>query len=397
VAIVGGGPAGSALALRLASMGIHTVVIERSIESQWRASGVFSSPLTRARLRDLGISPAQVAVLHRPINALHLQSTRGVSCRIAYEGGHACGFDRVRLDATLLDTAEAAGADVRRGVVVRGVDLATAGREASTLDVAVTDAASSWEAPRRVTARVVAGADGPSSAVARAARVYATSARFHKSGVTFHREDSDAAPEGQPMEGRFLFGRDWYVGVAPVPGGRVNVGMVVPPALLHDGPEAIAEALIGQFPVPSAPWMTAATTDHVATAGRLEHHATRAAGHGWLLVGDAIGFIDPLTGEGLQRAFVTAELAAAAIVGSLRGDPTAFQVYDRRVRAKFRSKNVVSWVLQAFLARPSLFDYALRRLGTRPRERRELTLVLTDQLPASRALDPRFLLRLLAP
>jgi flavin-dependent dehydrogenase len=388
VAVVGGGPAGSALAMRLASAGVHTVVVERSAEPRWRASGVFSSPLTRHRLADLGMEVSDIADLHRPISALNLESTRGGICRIEYERGYACGFDRVRLDAKLLDMAGAAGADVRRGVVMRSVQLSATGDEPE-LDVAVTAASGRELASQRISARVVVGADGPGSLVARAAGVHATSGRFHRSGVTFHREDAAAAPDTQPMEGRFLFGRGWYVGIAPVPGARVNVGIVVPPAMLHERPELLAQDLIKRFPPPAQTWMTAAPTDAVAVAGRLEHHATRAAGPGWLLVGDALGFIDPLTGEGLQRAFVTAELAAAAIVDSLRGDPTAFQVYDRRVRAKFRSKNVVSWVLQAFLARPQLFDYALRRL--------ELTLVLTDQLPASNALDPRFLLRLLAP
>ena len=71
--------------------------------------------------------------------------------------------------------------------------------------------------------------------------------------------------------------------------------------------------------------------------------------------------------------------------------------YDRHLRSRFLTKDVVSWVLQLFIAQPSLLDYALRRLSRRARERKTLTLVLTDQLRASRALDPRFLLRLLAP
>jgi hypothetical protein len=71
--------------------------------------------------------------------------------------------------------------------------------------------------------------------------------------------------------------------------------------------------------------------------------------------------------------------------------------YDRRLRSRFRSKDIVSWVLQGFLAQPVAFDYALRRLARRSGLRHRLTLVLTDQLPATRVLDPRFLARLLAP
>ena len=88
---------------------------------------------------------------------------------------------------------------------------------------------------------------------------------------------------------------------------------------------------------------------------------------------------------------------ARSIDKTVRGDRAALGVYDRRVRARFRSKNVVSWVLQAFLSRPSAFEYALRRLSMRTSQRRVLTLVMTDQDPASRALDPRFLISLLRP
>ena len=52
--------------------------------SEWHACGVFSSPLTRRRLADLGFAPDAIARLNRPISALNLETTRGVTCRIEY-------------------------------------------------------------------------------------------------------------------------------------------------------------------------------------------------------------------------------------------------------------------------------------------------------------------------
>jgi hypothetical protein len=57
----------------------------------------------------------------------------------------------------------------------------------------------------------------------------------------------------------------------------------------------------------------------------------------------------------------------------------------------------VSRIVQAFLARPALFEYAARRLGARERVRETMGLVIGDIVPAARALDPRFLAALLAP
>jgi flavin-dependent dehydrogenase len=124
---------------------------------------------------------------------------------------------------------------------------------------------------------------------------------------------------------------------------------------------------------------------------------TRRAGPGWLLVGDAAGFLDPFTGEGIHRALVSAELAAGAICTHGRGRTGAFAAYERAMQRRFLAKDVVSWLVQAFLGRPSLFEYAARRVAARPAVRATMGLVMGDLVPAGRALDPRYLGALLAP
>ncbi len=120
-------------------------------------------------------------------------------------------------------------------------------------------------------------------------------------------------------------------------------------------------------------------------------------GPGWLLVGDAAGFLDPFTGEGLHRALVSARLAAAAVDRHLDGDPDALAAYDRAMRARFRAKDAVSLIVQAFLGQPALFEFVARRLAARPNVRETMGLVMGDLVPASQALDPRFVTALLRP
>jgi flavin-dependent dehydrogenase len=395
VAIVGGGPAGAALATHLAQVGVSTLLFERQREPEWRACGVFSSPRTLKRLGDLGIPADEVAALARPISALQLETVGGAKCRIQYEHGHANGFDRVNLDRALLERARVAGAAVHMATVARSVTLPARRGEHASLEVSPTLVADKGER-RTIRARVVVGADGTGSIVARAGALGGRS-RLRKSGLTYQREDPAAAPARVPMEGRFVFGRGWYAGIAPVPGGRVNVGVVVPGGWLSAGPHVIEARLLGHFPGSREQWMDGPITDGYRVAGTLEHRPERVAADGCLLVGDAAGFIDPLSGEGLHRALVSAEMAAAAIQLWLAGDRQALDDYDRHLRARFLAKDVVSWVLQLFIGQPALLDYALDRLSRRQRQRRTLTLVLTDQQRASRAVDPRFLLGLLAP
>lgn len=393
VAVVGGGPAGAAVATHLARAGLATLLVERSREPRWRACGVFSSPLTRQRLLDLGLPGEELRQLVAPIAGLELQTTRGTSCSLEYEHGPACGFDRVRLDATLLGLAARAGAQVRRATVMRAVQLPAREGQPARLQLSPTEAV---QAPGVVTARIVIGADGPGSLVARAAGVARPVRMLRRGGVTFHRARPRSAT-GQPARGRFVFGNGWYVGVAPVPGNRVNVGMVVPPGMLRSPMMSVIDRLLGQFPGPREPWMSGAITDRVTIAYPLRNTVARVAGRGFALVGDATGFIDPLTGDGIHRALVSAELAASAVSGALRGDTVALDGYDHHLRARFRNKNAMAWLLQLFISQPRLFDYALRRLDRRAHLRATLTLVLADQLRASNALDPRFLARLLAP
>ncbi len=93
---------------------------------------------------------------------------------------------------------------------------------------------------------------------------------------------------------------------------------------------------------------------------------------------------------------MSAALAAGAIASG--DDRTAVAArYDRAMRRRFASKDAVSWLLQAFLARPVVLEYAARRLADRPAVRATMGLVMGDLVPASRALDPRFLGALLAP
>jgi hypothetical protein len=64
---------------------------------------------------------------------------------------------------------------------------------------------------------------------------------------------------------------------------------------------------------------------------------------------------------------------------------------------RFRSKDAVSLLVQAFLGQPALFERAARSLADRPSVRETMGLVMGDLVPASRALDPRFVVSLLRP
>jgi flavin-dependent dehydrogenase len=399
VAIVGAGPAGTTLAARLAGSGIRVVALERAPSWQWRAGGVFVSPAAVDALRRTGLDPALLGTVARPIPAMRLETPGGAVVRLTYGAEHggapAVGLDRSRLDPGLVTLAEAAGAEIRQGTTVEDVRLGGPGERGARIAVRTR------RGPSLLEARIVVGADGAHSIVGRAIAVNRPTRLPERLGLSYHLPD-DRDDAG--VDARLRLIRDGYVGVAPVPGNRVNIGIVLGPswrpALARDGAREVAAEIVRNIPASDddpARWRHARPCDPVEGAFPLGVRVTRRAGPGWLLVGDAAGFLDPFTGEGMHRALVSTELAAAAIRAALRGADRAFAAYDRQMRRRFASKDAVSWLIQAFLARPAAFEYAARRLASRGHVRATMGLVMGDLVPAGRGLDPRFVAAILAP
>jgi menaquinone-9 beta-reductase len=393
VVIVGGGPAGAALAIGLARRGRDVLVLERSPAWRWRACGVFTSPVTVRALASLGLDDAEIASVARPLPAMRVETRAGTRFRLTYGGdgsmrSAAVGLDRSALDPMLLARARDAGAEVREGATVRELDLGR-GR------IALADGTS-------VEGRVTVGADGIRSVVARAAGVDRVALLPPRTGLTFHVADPGPVV---PRDARMIVFDGGYVGLAPIPGGRVNVGIVVggrtwAERLRDGGAAAAVTEVLAAIPAATddpVDWRAAERCDPIEGAVPIGHRVTRRHGERWLLIGDAAGFLDPFTGEGLHRALRSAALATDAIDADLAGDATALAAYDRALTRRFRSKDAVSLLVQAFLGRPALFERSARSLAERPAVRETMGLVMGDLVPASRALDPRFVLSLLRP
>jgi flavin-dependent dehydrogenase len=400
VAIVGAGPAGSTLAAALARRGLDVLVLEQAPVWHWRAGGVFTSPAAVNALERAGLEAETLHDVARPIAAMRLETPDGTHVRLTYgadRGGRtAVGFDRSRLDPALEELARAAGATIRRGAEVRAVHLP--GHGPATLDLA----------DGVVTATVLVGADGAHSIVARARNLDRPVRLPRRVGLTWHVADPrQAARERTSLDARMVVIDDGYVGLAPVPGERLNIGIVLGPtwkeSVARDGAAAAVRRALRMVPRAGddpVDWADATPCDRIAGAWPLGTRVTKRAGPGWFLVGDAAGFLDPFTGEGLHRALVSTELAAPAIHATVAGRApaeAAAAAYDRAMRRRFTTKDAVSMLVQWFLGHPRAFGYAARRLAERSDVRATMGLVMGDLVPASRGLDPRFLAALLAP
>ena len=115
--------------------------------------------------------------------------------------------------------------------------------------------------------------------------------------------------------------------------------------------------------------------------GPIGSRVSRVSTAGAMLVGDAAGFFDPFTGEGIYRALRGAELVAEVGLDALEaGDVSSARLarYDSLRNKAFTRKQAVTALVQLFVQFPPLMEYALPRLMRRPEPLGALGSVLGD-------------------
>ena len=388
ILVVGAGPAGSALATALGRAGRDVLLVEARRHPRTKTCAEYASPRIAEELARLGSSAAEWQLSAVPLRGMQvIVGGESFGLRYADHGGEraAWGLDRRAFDARLATQAGEAGAVVAERVAFRRPLMA----DGRVTGAVLHDSGGTHE----VRARWVVGADGARSRVAGSLGVSRRVLAPRRLGLVARYE---AVPE-LDGHGEMHVGNGYYVGLAPVPGGQLNVGMALP--LPHGGAARLPaqqrfESAIAGLPAVSARLRGSRRLTPIRGAAPIGHRVARAAGDGWLLVGDAAGFIDPFTGEGIYRALRSARLAAEALAGP---DVDVAHDYVAARRAAFASKDALTWLIQGMLAAPPLLSYAVRRLGARPRLAEVLGGALGDCRPATDALSPAALIAMLRP
>jgi geranylgeranyl reductase family protein len=383
VLVVGAGPAGSALAASLASSGRSVILLEASCHPRPKACAEYASPRIAEELERLGLPEGSWRGDALAVSGMRvIRGDEAVDIRYVDARGlrPAWGLDRTRFDAALAAHAETSGA--------RLLDR-TSFVAAERLD-------GEWRATLRsgrtqgvIRSRWLIGADGARSRVAHRLGVERPVRIPRRLGLVAHYESEPELAD----HGEMHVGRHHYVGLAPLADGRLNVGMALP---MEDGGSAEARfaAAIESLPEVARRLAGKRRLTPIRGASPIGHRVSRAAGPGWLLIGDAAGFIDPFTGEGIYRALRSARAAADALRAR---DERAEERYLEGRRAAFAAKDALTWTVQGMLASPPILGYALRRLATRPDLAARLGSALGDLRPASDALSPIFLAQVLRP
>lgn len=381
VVVVGAGPAGSVSAAEFAKRGYRVALLDRSRFPRHKACAEFMSPGVGAVARRLDLRDLIQAESPCTVPGMEVVSPKGRTLRLQYwsEGRQrfAETLSRQRLDACLVAHAEACGVTLFTGVTAR--EPLRDGHRVIGVK------ASSAGSPLCFSAPLTVVADGHRSTIARALDLAVVARWPVRLGLVAHYEGPAALRDGF---GQMHIGPGGYCGVAPLPDGYLNVALVVRgDALKSTGLPATSyfDAWIDGMPALRRLLSGASRVSPVRGVGPIGSRVRAASCAGALLVGDAAGFFDPFTGEGIYRALRGAELAAQVGHSALlQQDVSArfLRRYDVLRARSFRQKHAVTALVQLFVQYPALMEYALPRLAERPRSLRTLGAVLGDCIDA---------------
>jgi len=391
VVVVGGGPAGAAAACFLAQRGRDVLLLDAARFPRDKVCGEGVSPEAWPLLDAMGAAPRVLSLAPHPLRGMRLVSPDGTAFCGEYRGRPRPGLAvrRLALDAALLDSARDAGAEVREGVRVTGL-LREAGSVVGVEAQALGEAAI-------VRARVVVGADGRRSVVARTLSLLHEHRSLRRFAVRGYWEGMEALEE----VGEMHVACGGYCGVAPLSPTLANVAFVLdrrdmaPAAGDLEG--FYRRALRTRWPRLAERLDRACLLGRPRAIGPLALVCRAVAAPGVVLVGDAAGFYDPFTGEGVTLALRTAALAAAALHPALceaRPLPR-LAVYERARDAATRDKFRFNRLIQLAVSSTAAANAIARRLARRPDLADRLVGIAGDFVPARSALGPRFLWDLL--
>lgn len=307
VIVCGAGPAGSVAATVLVRGGARVLLLDRARFPRDKLCGDTINPGTVAILRRLGLTGGfERDAL--PVDGMIVTGERGVRVRAAYgDGARGLAITRRTLDAALVGEAAAAGARVEEGVLVRGPLLSDgrvrgvvmAGRDGRDV---------------RVPAPLVIAADGRRSRIALPLGLARHPSRPRRWAIGAYFDEV----AGLTAFGEMHVRRGRYLGIARVPPGCANVCLVVSRAH-HGDPAALLRRAIDSDPRLRARFAGARLRTAPVVLGPLAVDAVAPGAPGLLLAGDAAGFIDPMTGDGLRFAVRGGELAAQVALDALAG------------------------------------------------------------------------------
>ncbi len=349
VLVVGGGPAGSTIAALLAERGHQVVLLEKDRHPRFHI-GESLLPFNLPLLDRLGVTEqiAGIGMLKYGIEFVSPWHEKFVAFDFANAWDKDFPFAyqvrRSEFDHALLKNAISKGATVVEGCKVTGVDFRP---DNSVRAIAITEQGqeTSWKA------KFFVDASGRDTLLANHFGIKRRNPKHNSAAMFGHFTGAKRLPgksEGNISVFWFEYGWFWFI---PLRDGATSVGAVCWPHYLKSRKTDLTDFFmetIRTCPVLADRLKDAKLSAPVTATGNYSYRATRMSGPGYIMLGDAFAFIDPVFSTGVYIAMSSAFLGADAVDLFLR-DPsrsrTAFRHFEIEIR---RVLNSFSWFIYRF-------------------------------------------------
>ena len=320
VAVIGGGPSGSTAAALLARRGHRVIALEKARHPRFHI-GESLLPMNLPIFERLGVLDKVRALgVFKPGADFEADNERGYKTysfarAIGASPPHAFQVWRQDFDKMLYDHARECGADAREGHAV--VKVEQNGARDTHLDVHTDDGGS-----YRVQARYVVDASGRDAFLSAKKKLRRKNAQHQSAAIFGHfrgAERRSGADAGNISIYSFEHGWMWMI---PLPDGVMSVGAVCRPDYLKQRKGRTVEFLQATLQCSPALWRRLEHAElignEVRVTGNYSYDSLQMGGPGWVLVGDAFAFLDPVFSSGVYLAMSSAEQAAAVVDTALR-------------------------------------------------------------------------------
>ena len=396
VVVIGGGPAGCSTAIGLSRLGYKVVLCDQAKFPRDKVCGEFISPAADPILDRLGLLSRIETLAPKRLKGVSISSYEGKEFSIDYplqsnfsERPTSLSVSRYELDSLFIEEAKRLGVEVREQCKVTEFLFEN--------DCVI--GARGWDENRTsfsIHAPLVIDAGGRNSLSLKKFRLKEEPVGGVKIAMAAHWQGAQISDDYCYMH----VSGPGYTGISNVGGDRANVVLVVDRHSMNgENPEKFYLDTVMNNSQRYKILRNAKCLESVRTVESLAFSVKSLPCGGLLMVGDATGFIDPFTGEGIYLSLRSSEIAvevAEKALKNLNFSKDALNIYEVRRRKEFDKKFLLSRILQKLICNQFLCNQVVRALKGDRDLAETLVGVIGDLKPAETVVSFRFLLQLIA-